>query len=82
MFSSLSSWLAGSRTPSLLQVEHTECGVVALAIVFGYFGKWISIEELREACGVSRDGSNAMNLLQYSRKQGFDCNGYSLEIMS
>ena len=41
--------------------------------------KWISIEELREAC-VSRDGSNAMNLLQYSRKQGFDCNGYSLEI--
>ena len=80
MFSSLSSWLAGSRTPSLLQVEHTECGVVALAIVFGYFGKWISIEELREACGVSRDGSNAMNLLQYSRKQGFDCNGYSLEI--
>ena len=80
MFSSLSSWLAGSRTPSLLQVEHTECGVVALAIVFGYFGKWISIEELREACGVSRDGSNAMNLLQYSHKQGFDCNGYSLEI--
>lgn len=80
MFSTLSKWFGGYRTPSLLQVEHTECGVVALAIVFGYFGKWFSIEELREACGVSRDGSNAMNLLQYSRKQGFDCNGYSLEI--
>jgi len=80
MFSSLSKRFSGYRTPSLLQVEHTECGVVSLAIVFGYFKKWLSIEHLREACGVSRDGSNAMNLLKYAREQGFDCNGYSLEI--
>ena len=80
MFSFLSKRSVRSSTPSLLQVEHTECGVVSLAIVFGYFGKWISIEKLREECGVSRDGSNAMNLLQYARKQGFECNGYSLEL--
>ena len=80
MFSFLSKLTPSSGTPSLLQVEHTECGVVSLAIVFGYFGKWISIEKLREECGVSRDGSNAMNLLKYARNQGFECNGYSLEL--
>lgn len=80
MPSLISKWSTRSHTPSLLQVEHTECGVVSLAIVFGYFGKWVSIEKLREECGVSRDGSNAMNLLKYARDQGFDCNGYSLEV--
>jgi NHLM bacteriocin system ABC transporter peptidase/ATP-binding protein len=68
------------RTPSLLQVEHTECGVVALAIVLGYFRKWFSIEYLRDACGVSRDGSNALNLLKFARQIGFESHGYSLEI--
>jgi NHLM bacteriocin system ABC transporter peptidase/ATP-binding protein len=68
------------RTPTLLQVEHTECGVVALAMVFGYFKKWFSIEYLRDACGVSRDGSNALNLLKFAREVGFDSHGYSLEL--
>ena len=68
------------RTPSLLQVEHTECGVVALAMVFGFFKKWFSIEYLRDACGVSRDGSNALNLLKFARQVGFDSHGYSLEM--
>ena len=80
MLSALKRRFGGSRTPSLLQVEHTECGVVALAMVFGYFGKWVSVEHLREVCGVSRDGSNALNLLKYAREQGFDCNAYSLEL--
>ena len=80
MVSFLRKIASSTRTPSLLQVEHTECGVVCLAIVFGYFGKWFSIEHLREVCGVSRDGCNAMNLLKYARTQGFDCNGYSLEM--
>lgn len=80
MLSLFSNTYKKFHTPSLLQVEHTECGVVALAIVFGYFGRWHSIEHLREACGVSRDGSNAMNLLKFARKEGFTCNGYSLEL--
>jgi len=51
-----------------------------LAIVCGYYKKWFSIEFLRDACGVSRDGSNAMNLIKFARDQGFDANGYSLEL--
>jgi len=80
MFSFLSKRLSGIRTPSILQVEHTECGVVSLAIVCGYYRKWFSIEFLRDACGVSRDGSNAMNLIKFARDQGFDASGYSLEL--
>lgn len=51
-----------------------------MAIVCGYYKKWFSIEFLRDACGVSRDGSNAMNLIKFARDQGFDANGYSLEL--
>ena len=80
MFSFLSKRLSGIRTPSILQVEHTECGVVSLAIVCGYYRKWFSIEFLRDACGNSRDGSNAMNLIKFARDQGFDASGYSLEL--
>ena len=49
MLSALKRRFGGSRTPSLLQVEHTECGVVALAMVFdilenGY--RWNILEKL------------------------------------
>jgi ABC-type bacteriocin/lantibiotic exporter with double-glycine peptidase domain len=80
MFSLLTRQLSKVRTPSILQVEHTECGVVSLAIIFGFYKKWFSIEYLREACGVSRDGSNAMNLIKFARNHGFDASGYSLEM--
>ena len=80
MFSFLRKKFRSHRTPSLLQVEHTECGVVALAMVFGYYKKWFSIEYLRDACGVSRDGSNALNLLKFARDQGMESHGYSLEL--
>ena len=49
-------------------------------MVFGYYKKWFSIEYLRDACGVSRDGSNALNLLKFARDQGMESHGYSLEL--
>ncbi|GAB5558889.1 MAG: NHLP family bacteriocin export ABC transporter peptidase/permease/ATPase subunit [Synoicihabitans sp.] len=67
------------RTQAMLQVETTECGVVCLAIVLGYYRRWIPIEALREAAGVSRDGSNAARLLQVARQNGLEAKGYSLE---
>ena len=68
-----------AKVPVIMQMEALDCGAACLAMVAAYYGKWVPLEQVRRDCGVSRDGSNARNVLVAARSYGFAAKGYRYE---
>ncbi len=68
-----------AKVPVVMQLEALECGAACLTMVLAYYKKWIPLEQVRSDCGVSRDGSNAKNVLMAARSYGLQAQGYRFE---
>ncbi len=68
------------RVPYLAQMEAVECGSASLAMVLAYHGHHAPLSEVRQVCGVSREGSNANAILRAARGYGLDAEAFKAEV--
>jgi len=71
--------LRRTRTPVIPQMHVTECGAACLGILLAHHGRYVSSEELRVACRVSRDGTSASDIVAAGRAYGLTLTGWRVE---
>ena len=60
-------------------MEATECGAASLTMVMAHYGKSVPLDQVRQACGVSRDGATAKGVLSAARSYGLTAKAYRRE---
>ncbi len=67
------------RVPYVEQMEAADCGAACLAMVLGYYGRRVTLDEAREATGTSHGGVAADELLRAAARFGLRGRGVRLE---
>src|SRR3954470_16835923 len=62
--------------PSMLQMSEVECGAVSLGMILARHGRWVPVQELRIACGISRDGATALDIVNAAKQYGLEGTGH------
>jgi ABC-type bacteriocin/lantibiotic exporter with double-glycine peptidase domain len=65
-------WLRAAPTPVVLQQQDTDCGLAALAMVAGAWGRNWSVNDLARAMSTRGGGVKLGVLRDYARSQGLD----------
>ena len=63
-------------TPSIVQRKGIECAAASLAMIFAYWGKFLSLDQLCAETKVLPDGCNAGDIMRTAKRFGLDCHGY------
>ena len=63
------------RMKIVRQRDLKDCGICSLASIIEYYGGYVSLERLRIDAKVSIEGTTALNLIEASKKYGFDATG-------
>jgi len=65
--------------PVINQMGAVECGAACLAMILSYYGRKTSVSEVRDYCGVGRDGLSALNIVKAARSYGLRVRAVSLK---
>ncbi len=75
------SWSARhKRVPYVQQVQWTDCGAACLAMVLGYYGHKVRLDDVHEVTGVDRDGVDALSILRGAEWFGMRGRGIKLDV--
>ncbi len=68
-----------AKVKTILQLEALECGAACLAMILSYHKKFVSLEQMRIDCAISKNGSTAKNLIIAAQKHGLRAQGLKIE---
>ncbi len=68
------------RIPFVQQTEDADCGPACLAMVLRYLGRHVMLDEVREAIGSGREGTDGGALLRGGQHYGLVGRGLSLDV--
>ena len=68
------------KVPIMLQMSAVECGAACLAMILSYYGRQTSVAEVRDRCGIGRDGISALRLVKAANAYGLRTRALSVEI--